>query len=705
MTANRVPGKLVLPTVETCRHRHEVKTTDLAQCELLREISGVVDGKLCQISRDACAACCESFPPTTARWNSVIASLVYDLSNRVSDNAGVDGCSINEAQRLRATAVEILQIEPSANSHVIPIRASQPCCHLGDPRESHAASGEVAFGEVEVQFRCTHPAHDLTTHDHCRLCRDWSRGPQISRRLTLPEIVPHAPMRSGSTVRRWSVGIVTAPRREATLEWCLDSLARADWTEPHLFVDGLMRIPQRYDRLPITWRERSVGAWPNYFLALSEMVQSNPSADAYLVLQDDAVLFDRGDLRTYLEATLWPGEQLGLVSLYCPQAYTVFEPGWHELARPWFWGALAFVFPRELAREFIGNRDVIAHRWAGPNNGQAQVDVLIGEWAAAHAHPVHFPSPSLAQHVGNTSSLWREADNRGFRRADWFAGDLESPFSDESAWSGFPEEHFPCHAEFRSEYERRNRIGRERMSQRRVVLCGLCRNVRHFLPKFAARVERLGAMFREYRVVLFENDSTDATLEFLRDWRKINNRVHVLSEQLGAIHYPSIRSADRATRLAEYRNRCRSYALEHFGHFENVIVADTDLAGGWSDEGIANTFGHDDWDFVGSSGLLRVHFDRASDWLQYDAWAFRAIGHPHPHSNVEVNSMIFNRSEPLLPVHSCFGGLGVYRMEAIKAAEYSGPDCEHVILHDRMRQQGYGRLFLNPSQIVLYSPL
>jgi len=41
-------------------------------------------------------------------------------------------------------------------------------------------------------------------------------------------------------------------------------------------------------------------------------------------------------------------------------------------------------------------------------------------------------------------------------------------------------------------------------------------------------------------------------------------------------------------------------------------------------------------------------------------------------------------------------------MPAWLAARYEGGDCEHVPLHREMRRLGYGRLFLNPSQIALY---
>jgi hypothetical protein len=64
--------------------------------------------------------------------------------------------------------------------------------------------------------------------------------------------------------------------------------------------------------------------------------------------------------------------------------------------------------------------------------------------------------------------------------------------------------------------------------------------------------------------------------------------------------------------------------------------------------------------------------------------------------------LAWSRGEPLLPVNSCFGGLGLYRMPAWLAARYGGDDCEHVVLHRRMRDAGYDRQYLNPSQIVLY---
>jgi len=164
-----------------------------------------------------------------------------------------------------------------------------------------------------------------------------------------------------------------------------------------------------------------VGAWPNYYLALAELLMRQPHADAYLMAQDDAVFYGRQDVRAYLEQILWPGDRPGLVSLYCSSAYTQPAAGWHLHQGRWVWGAVAFIFPRELAKQFITDPTVFEHRWCDPKLGLADIDAVIGRWAERLGISIHFSTPSLAQHVGDVSSLWHGERATGHRRADHFA--------------------------------------------------------------------------------------------------------------------------------------------------------------------------------------------------------------------------------------------------------------------------------------------
>jgi hypothetical protein len=269
--------------------------------------------------------------------------------------------------------------------------------------------------------------------------------------------------------------------------------------------------------------------------------------------------------------------------------------------------------------------------------------------------------------------------------------------------SAFPETQFLAAPFLAQSYLMKVARGYAAMRQRRAVIVGLARNVAHILPHTILRVERLGQLFADYRVVMYENDSADETLNILRDWSHGHRHVAVIHERHNDPVHAATRSLARARRMAYYRGRCQDYVLDHHGNFDHVIVVDTDLEGGWSYDGVANTFGHDGWDFVGSFGIIfRRQGLSPNRFMHYDAWAYREDEDFTPLSTATVNKILFERGEPLWPVTSCFGGLGVYRMQAYAAGAYDGSDVEHVTFHARIRQLGYDRLFLNPSQLTLY---
>jgi hypothetical protein len=340
--------------------------SEAARCGLLAQVTGAVDETFFRVRRDACEACCRSFPPSAEEMNPVVASLAYELSSRIVQLGGVPGCDHQRADALMCRSLE------------------------GIPSEE----------------------------DCLEVCGGSTDG--ASRRIA--EVLPAPPRRSAPLIRHWAVGVTTAPRRVSTLNECLAALARAGWPVPRLFVDGNVTIPQEIAQLPQTVRQPRIGAWPNYYLALGELLLRHPQADAYLLVQDDALVCDDADLRVYLEDVLWPGKSAGIASLFCSRAYTQPQAGWYEFDGPWLWGALAFVFSRKAAQRFLADREVVEHRWARRRNPLADIDWRIGQWAWRNDVPVYYPTPSLVQHIGEVSSLWQGSRAHGYRRANWFAG-------------------------------------------------------------------------------------------------------------------------------------------------------------------------------------------------------------------------------------------------------------------------------------------
>lgn len=267
----------------------------------------------------------------------------------------------------------------------------------------------------------------------------------------------------------------------------------------------------------------------------------------------------------------------------------------------------------------------------------------------------------------------------------------------------FPEHAFPPPGDMTAAYLATCRRGAARMARMRVAVTGLARNLAPVLPLTIRRVERLCSLFADARVIVYENDSTDGTKHMLQAWAGRNPRVHVTLDDCHDPRNPPTRCLARAERMARYRERCQRLILDRCGNVDVVIVADLDVSGGWSLDGIANSFGHDGWDFVGSNGLIyRREGLSINATRQYDMWALRFDADLTPLPTKNGRSHAYPRGAPLVPVTSCFGGLGIYRMDAYRAGRYGPADTEHAIFHRELIRRGHGRLFLNPSQILVY---
>jgi hypothetical protein len=353
--------------IDDCAFRRKHSGDGLtASCGLLEQLTGLPEADLCRVGRDACAACCTSFAPTPHEINPVIASLLYEVSSEIAHRGGQGGCSAEKAMALNRFAAEYVLREED--------------------------------------------------------CVDSPAGQEIaSSHAILAEIIPPPARQSGARIKRWAVGVTTAPRSQPTLSECLASLSSAGWSDPRLFVDGPVDVPEPFGSLSRTDRIPQLGAWPSYYLALAELLMREPRADAFLLVQDDVAFAAGFDVRAYLEEVLWPGTTPGIVSLLCPSPYTRPQPGWYPFQDHWIYGAQAFVFSRSAAQGFLADPAVVEHRESTERNPLADIDWCVGQWASRHKRPIYFPTPSLVQHIGQVSSLWKGRRASGYRRASWLA--------------------------------------------------------------------------------------------------------------------------------------------------------------------------------------------------------------------------------------------------------------------------------------------
>lgn len=218
------------------------------------------------------------------------------------------------------------------------------------------------------------------------------------------------------TVKTWAIGVTIAPRKQPTHDQTLDYIKEAGWDDVHLFTEPDVDLAERHRHLTRTTRPERFYAWKNWFTALRELYETYPGRDAYGIIQDDVLLCK--NIRGFLEHELWPSEDCGVASVYCPSHYERERSGWYSRdtglkLRP----ALTFFFPPAAVESILSHPSTVG--WPRRKN----IDNAVGLWARETRKLPYFFTPSLAQHIGETSTIVFFKKLKGKRVSDQFVGD------------------------------------------------------------------------------------------------------------------------------------------------------------------------------------------------------------------------------------------------------------------------------------------
>jgi glycosyltransferase involved in cell wall biosynthesis len=135
-----------------------------------------------------------------------------------------------------------------------------------------------------------------------------------------------------------------------------------------------------------------------------------------------------------------------------------------------------------------------------------------------------------------------------------------------------------------------------------VLVLACCHNVAKYLPRFRQNLEQVAS-----RVIIFENDSTDGTQDFLQDWAKGNPDTVTVITQTGIFD----RFPHRTTRLAFCRNQL--LAQTRGVPEEHTLVIDADDV---SQDFDAATFA--------TNFEVEAPWDALAVNTGYDVWALRS---------------------------------------------------------------------------------
>lgn len=263
------------------------------------------------------------------------------------------------------------------------------------------------------------------------------------------------------------------------------------------------------------------------------------------------------------------------------------------------------------------------------------------------------------------------------------------------------------------------------ISEASLIVCSIVRNAEQGLRRNIPVIRSLCRLFREYRVVVYENDSMDGTVRLLEAWASEDSRMSFFSRKCGVRTIPTAQEVScnpfysryRISKMAAFRNQYLDYVEKQGWNPDYLMVVDLDVARLRLDPILSSFRDGQEWDAVTAFGhSLSPRFVRR----YHDTYALVEQGQENvPQTEVSITRSQYRwghlrSSDPWVSVFSAFGGLAIYRYDCIRGLRYQCIDngdprvevrCEHFSLYRQMKERGYSRVFINPAMRLKYQRL
>lgn len=251
--------------------------------------------------------------------------------------------------------------------------------------------------------------------------------------------------------------------------------------------------------------------------------------------------------------------------------------------------------------------------------------------------------------------------------------------------------------------------GKNYLSESKIVICGLIRDggiILHFLKE---KMYEITKYFKEYKILIVENDSSDNTRKFLLDWSKEDDNVVVLGCGINSnvcklnlkktIGHPV--TTWRIEKMIYLRNLCIQYTRRYLYDYDLMMVYDLDQINNIPNEGLYHTgylLKNDKVDGICSNGI-NLFNNR-----YYDTYAHKELDNFDDNIHNPKNTSCALEPRKVL---SCFGGCTIYKISSIIDKDYfielnsdGSPRCEHESFNKDLNiyynPKWLNRLYFNP---------
>ena len=248
--------------------------------------------------------------------------------------------------------------------------------------------------------------------------------------------------------------------------------------------------------------------------------------------------------------------------------------------------------------------------------------------------------------------------------------------------------------------------------RKKILVTGLTRNNGANIRNEILHLNEILQNFTNLHWLVIESDSNDNTAAELHALTLIVENFNFISLGNLITDIPL-----RTARISHCRNTYLNEIKknEAYANLDYVIVVDLDgMNDLLTEESVLSCWDNDNWDVCGAN-QRGPYYDiwalRHDVWSPNDCWELEKFLEKY---NLGQEKSLFGavysrmleipESSTWIEVDSAFGGIAIYRADAIRNARYIGLDqsggeiCEHVGFHKTIRDNGF-KIFINPKFI------
>ena len=264
--------------------------------------------------------------------------------------------------------------------------------------------------------------------------------------------------------------------------------------------------------------------------------------------------------------------------------------------------------------------------------------------------------------------------------------------------------------------------GKKKAKEAKIVIAGLLQNGAYQIPELRERCREIVGHFKDYRIIILENNSIDSSRDDLLEWARFNDRVKILcqdpyvvnSDECNIIGSSGVKDTspmpNRIRKMATLRNIYMDHINHYYKDFDYLCVMDMDLEGDLFIDGFFHGLGllNPKIDGVACNGLIKTedtfyYYDSFAYVEEHDSPSMSDIAEKSQHDNYVHIYMTQLYSTQMIPdrVQSAFGGCVVYNLKPMLDKRYDFSQnafmCEHTFFHQNRR------IYVDPRMIFLIS--